>query len=288
MRRFHWVDAFANRAFAGNGCMVVHDAGDVPAGACMALVRETSLTECTFLEPSDVADVKVRYFLADREVDFAGHPTIASVLAWRDAAGHDSDTLTLETGAGVINIRMEGDAVVIASARPQFGAVVDPGEVAALYGLTAGDIIATPQIISVGLGHTIAVVRDLAALKRARLDRPALVAFCHAHAWPGVADMPAPFLVTLGGIDHGGTFARLFLEAGQGEEDAFTGSATAEAGAYLWQHGLIETPQFMAEQGHWMGRPGQATVRVVGAPGSIERVEVGGQGHILMRGDVDL
>lgn len=288
MLRFHWVDAFADRAFAGNGCMVVHDSGHVQTEACMALVRETSLTECTFLEPSAVADVKVRYFLADREVDFAGHPTIASVVAWRDATGHDTDQLTLETGAGVINIKIAGDKIVMATAKPVFGAEIDPADVAELYGLDASDIDGTPQIVSVGLGHTIAVVRSLETLRRATLDRPRLVNFCHRHASPGVAEMPAPFLVALGGIDHDGTFARLFLEAGKAEEDAFTGSATAEAAAYLWLHGMIEIPEFIAEQGHWMGRPGKAEVRVIGAPGAIENVEVAGRGHVLMTGAVDL
>lgn len=268
--------------------MVVHDAGDVPAETCMALVRETSLTECAFLEASNIADVKVRYFLADREVGFAGHPTVASVLAFLDHSGSARDRLILETGAGLIEIRIEDGLVVMGSARPEFGDHVDPGEVAALFGLTQADIVGTPQIVSVGLGHTIAVVRSLEALERAQLNRPDLIAFCHAHAWPKQAEMPAPFLVYVGGIEKGGTFARLFLETGSAEEDAFTGSATAEAAAYLWQHGLIAEPEYIAEQGHWMGRPGEARVRVVGAPGSIERVDVAGRGRILMKGEVDV
>ena len=57
-----WVDAFTDRPFGGNGCAVVHDAGTLSAATCMEFVRETSLVECTFLEPSDVADVRVRYY----------------------------------------------------------------------------------------------------------------------------------------------------------------------------------------------------------------------------------
>ena len=78
-----WVDAFSDRAFGGNGCAVVHGAAGLDDATCMAFVRETSLVECTFLGPSDVADVRVRYFLASREIPFAGHPTVASVAALR-------------------------------------------------------------------------------------------------------------------------------------------------------------------------------------------------------------
>ncbi len=267
--------------------MVVHGAGDIAPETCMALVRETSLTECTFLEPSEVADVKVRYFLADREVDFAGHPTIASVLAWCKETGTSPDELALETGAGIIPIRLRDNRVTMSTAKPQFGAEVPRGDVAEIFGLAPGDITATPQIVSVGLGHTIAFVGSLDALRAATADRAKLVEFCHANTWPGLAEAPAPFLVHVGGLKHGGTFSRLFLETGGASEDAFTGSATAEAAAYLFARGLI-APDFIAEQGHWMGRPGFAKVQVHGQPGKIASVDITGAGHVLMQGQLSL
>lgn len=63
---FDWVDAFSDRAFGGNGCAVVHGGAVLSQDVCMAFVRETSLVECTFTGPSDVADIRVRYFLASR------------------------------------------------------------------------------------------------------------------------------------------------------------------------------------------------------------------------------
>ncbi|MEL7116357.1 MAG: PhzF family phenazine biosynthesis protein, partial [Pseudomonadota bacterium] len=81
---FDWVDAFADAPFRGNGCAVVHDAGHLDVEACLAFTRETSLTECTFLEHSDVADIKIRYFVPTSEIPFAGHPTLASVASLVD------------------------------------------------------------------------------------------------------------------------------------------------------------------------------------------------------------
>lgn len=268
--------------------MVVHDAGSLDAETCLNLVRETSLTECTFLEPSDVADVKVRYFLADREAGFAGHPTIASVIAWLNETGQDLDCLTLETKSGLIPIEVDEGRVSFSLSDPQFGAQLEPTEVAQVFDLKADDIVGMPQIVSVGLGHTITMVRSLDALKRARFDRPKLQEFCHRFAEPGLADAPAPYLVALEGVERGDTFGRLFLEAGNNTEDAFTGSATAETAAYLWRHGLIKGREYVAEQGHWMGRPGHANVRITGDREAIEAVEVVGSGHILMRGELTL
>ena len=102
--KFDWVDAFTDQPFGGNGCAVVHDAADLPAETCKAFTRETGLVECTFLEASDVADMKVRYFMADREIPFAGHPTVASVASMVDRGLAGAGALTLGTGAGIIPI----------------------------------------------------------------------------------------------------------------------------------------------------------------------------------------
>jgi predicted PhzF superfamily epimerase YddE/YHI9 len=58
--------------------------------------------------------------------------------------------------------------------------------------------------------------------------------------------------------------------------------------AYLWHHGLIETPEFTAEQGHGMSRAGQAQVRVFGPRDNITGVDVSGEGFVLMSGQVYL
>jgi trans-2,3-dihydro-3-hydroxyanthranilate isomerase len=59
-------------------------------------------------------------------------------------------------------------------------------------------------------------------------------------------------------------------------------------GAYLWRYGLIRKPEFVAEQGHWMNRPGRATVEVIGARQDIEFVRVGGGAITVLRGELQL
>ncbi len=58
--------------------------------------------------------------------------------------------------------------------------------------------------------------------------------------------------------------------------------------AYLWHYGLIDAPTFTAEQGHWMQRPGQAIVEVVGPRDQIETVKVGGSAVTVLRGELML
>ncbi|MCV3270590.1 PhzF family phenazine biosynthesis protein [Roseobacter sinensis] len=285
---FDWVDAFSDRAFGGNGCAVVHGGAGVPEDVCMAYVRETSLVECTFTGPSDSADLRVRYFLASREIPFAGHPTVATAVAARARGLIEDGPLTLETGAGIIQVEVSGTTVKMTQIAPVFGPTVPADIVAAVGSITASDIVAPPQVVSTGLPFCITVLKDRAALERLRLDVEALAAFGAHLAQPDL-NMLEPFWVTLDGATAAGdTYSRLLLAPPSPAEDAFTGSATGAMAAYLWRHGLIDTPEVVAEQGHGMGRPGQAQVRVLGPRDAITGVEVSGQGVIVMSGTVDL
>ena len=288
---FHWVDAFSDRPFAGNGCVVVHGATDISVSDRLALVRETSLAECAFLVGSEVADFGARYYLADREIPMAGHPTIATVasLIHRglvDLSSGDAE-FTLEVGAGVLPISVSGDGVItMTQMAPEFGPTIDPARIAAIYGLEAQEIVGAPQVVSTGTPFCITVLRDKDALRRAVMDYARLDQF-RRDSGVELAGLMEPFLVTLGGeTAEGDTFSRLMLAPPSLPEDPFTGAATGCMAAYLWANGLIDSPRFVAEQGHWMGRPGRAEVEVLGPRDAISGVRVGGRGYVLMSGEL--
>lgn len=289
---FDWVDAFTTTAFGGNGCVVVHDAQDITIENRLALVRETSLAECAYMVGSDVADFGVRYYLADKEIPMAGHPTIATVasLVDRGLVSVGSE-FTLEVGAGVMAIKVEAGetlpVITMTQAAPEFGPTYGADMIADIYGLEASDIVGVPQSVSTGTPFCITVLKSKEALRRAVMDYEKLDAF-RANAGVSRAELMEPFLVTLGGIEDGDTFSRLLLAPPSLPEDPFTGSATGCMAAYLWHHGLIDQPAFVAEQGHWMGRPGRASVEVLGAREAITGVNVGGSGRVIMRGELTL
>lgn len=283
-----WIDAFTDAPFGGNGCAVVHDGAGLDAETCMRFVRETSLVECTFTGPSDVADVKVRYFLASREIPFAGHPTIATVAALQARGFLSGDTLTLDTGAGPVPVTLRDGWIEMTQVAPEFGPMPEVDLVAEVAGVSPDQIVGQPQLVSTGLPFVITVLKDHAALRAARLNPSALQRLAATLGHDGT-DLMEPFLVTLEGATAAGdTFSRLLLAPPSPLEDPFTGSATGAMAAYLWHHGLMETDSFLAEQGHWMGRPGQARVTRVGAPDAMTGVRVAGQAWRLMSGDLHL
>ncbi|MFS4580573.1 PhzF family phenazine biosynthesis protein [Phaeobacter sp. C3_T13_0] len=285
---FDWVDAFSGRAFGGNGCAVVHGGAELSDDICLAYVRETSLVECTFTGPSEVADLRVRYFLASREIPFAGHPTIATVAALRDRGMMTGDAVTLETSAGLVRVTVADDLIEMTQVAPEYGAFANPELVAAAVSLPVDAIVGRPQRVSTGLPFCITVLRDRAALEAARLDIQALQRLGEAMGAEGI-DLMEPYLVTLNGATaEGDTFSRLLMAPPSPPEDPFTGSATGAMAAYLWHHGMMEPDQFIAEQGHGLGRPGQAVVTRVGPAEAPSGIRVAGKGYVLMRGTVDL
>ncbi|WP_375689497.1 PhzF family phenazine biosynthesis protein [Pseudooceanicola sp. LIPI14-2-Ac024] len=291
---FDWVDAFTDTSMGGNPCVVVHGAAEIPVERRIALVRETRLSECAYLVPSDRADFGARYYLPDGEIPMAGHPTVATVISLLDRGlvrlQDGRAAFTLEVGSGVLPITVTGrdgaaPVVTMTQAQPVFGKVYDRGAVAALFGLSVADVLDDPQTVSTGSAFCILPLKDIAALRRAVPDHAAIAAFLDA----ADTDCRMVFLTTpQGATAAGDTFSRLLMRPPGPEEDSFTGSATGCMAAYLWARGHLDRPAFTAEQGHDMGRPGAAQVEVLGPREAITGVRVGGSGTVLMRGTLEL
>jgi trans-2,3-dihydro-3-hydroxyanthranilate isomerase len=135
------------------------------------------------------------------------------------------------------------------------------------------------QTVSTGTPQLMIPVRGQDVLQRIEIDGAAY------RRLQAQADWFSVHIFCLGGVTPTGqTFARHLVPF----EDPFTGSATGGMGAYLWRYGLINQPTFIAEQGHWMHRPGQATVEVVGPRENITAVKVGGSAVTVLRGELIL
>jgi trans-2,3-dihydro-3-hydroxyanthranilate isomerase len=288
---FMQVDAFTTQRLAGNPCAIVFDADELTDGQMLAIAREMNLSETSFVLRSQMADVRARYFTPAEEIPMAGHPTVATFHALletgRLAQPGNAATFSLELKAGVIRVDVAGsDAnrhIIMTQKPPQFLSVHDPAVIMPIFGLTPDDAItnAPIQTVSTGTPQLMICVRDLDALRRIQMNQAAYSKLRQQ------SDFFSPHLFCVQGVTaEGQTFARHFGTPPDTMEDPFTGSATGGMAAYLWHHGLIDSPTFVAEQGHWMQRPGQATVEITGTRNNIEAVRVGGPAVTVLRGEL--
>ncbi len=288
------VDAFTSRALTGNACAVVFDADTLDDAMRQSIAREMNLSETAFVQRAKSADVAARYFTPAEEIPLAGHPTIATVHALFESGRMRRvgalTRISLELKVGPIDVEVharEGRVprIVMSQMRPKFLARYAVEDVLPVFGLSPDDAMpgVVPQTVSTGTPQLMIAVRSHDALRRLRVDADAYAAL-HADG-----DFFSPHVFALGGAsDEGATFARHIGALPGGAEDPFTGSATGGMAAYLWHYALIASPVFVAEQGHWMGRPGKAFVEVVGERDAIETVKVGGEAVTVVRGELDL
>src|ERR1700727_162356 len=96
-RRFPYVqiDVFTSQRLAGNQLVVFTDARGLTDSDMLALARETTLQETTFVFPRDPATerrdgIKVRIFSPEGELPFAGHPTLGTAAVLRMAGAPPS------------------------------------------------------------------------------------------------------------------------------------------------------------------------------------------------------
>ena len=228
------VDAFTDSPLGGNPCAVVFDAGDMPAELMQAVAREMNLSETAFVMHSDVADYRVRYFTPAEEIPLAGHPTIATTYALVQSgrlkieAEHTVLTLELQVGPIRVDIFAERGAVqriIMTQKKPAFMQQYSAEDVAPVFNLTADDLLpgSVVQTVSTGTPQLMMVLRNLEALKKARVDIPSYVALREK------GDFFSPHLFCLTGVtNEGHTFARHFGTPPDIFEDPFTGSLQVE------------------------------------------------------------
>lgn len=287
------VDAFTTRPLAGNPCAVVLEADDLSEKTMQAIALEMNLSETAFVMSSDVADFRARYFTPSEEIPLAGHPTIATVhtLIQNGLVSYKGKKeIRLQLEAGVITVEVADTPsgrprITMTQMKPQFLRTYDPAEVLPAFGLEEEDILEGTPIMTVSTGtpQLMVPLKSLEALQKARpvIDRLTEL--------KSSGDFFSPHLFILKGFtERGATFARHFGLPPDTFEDPFTGSATGGMGAYLWHHQLIDSPTFLAEQGHLMKRPGEAFVEVVGPSDAIETVKVGGFAVEVMSGKLYL
>src|SRR3954471_20269293 len=118
-RPFKLVDVFGTEAFSGNPLAVIADAEGLSTEEMQRITRWLNLSETTFLlPPTDArADYRVRIFTLDREMPFAGHPTLGTCHAWLEAGGtpRDPGEIVQECGAGLVPVRRTDELLAFAA-----------------------------------------------------------------------------------------------------------------------------------------------------------------------------
>lgn len=258
----HMVDVFASGPLSGNPLAVITGGQALTTAQMQQLTRWFNLSETAFLLPPTQAqaDYRVRIFTLDREMPFAGHPTLGSCHAWLSQRGapQNAGHIVQECGAGLVQIRQEhGRLAFAAPPMLRFGAPTADELDAALrmLGITAEEVQAASWIDNGPgwLGIRLASAEQVLALNPAR-------------QWPTRMDVGVvgPYARGVGGASgaSGASPAacevRAFFSDHQGAivEDPVTGSLNASLAQWLFATGVMDS-DYVAAQGRCLGRDGR-------------------------------
>ena len=277
MTQFEIVDVFGSGLFAGNPVAVVSGADAIDPALFQRITRWLNLSETTFVFPPTHpdADYRVRIFTLDREMPFAGHPTMGTCHAWLNAglATKNADTVVQECGAGLVPIRRgQGSLAFKAPPLIRDGAVdeTDLADVARLLQIDRSGIVDAswadngPGWIAVMLASAQAV---LAVEPLRHFPRRMNV---------GLVGDYAP------GSETAFELRALFSDPnGSIIEDPVTGSLNAAVAQWLYATGRV-TRGYRASQGTRLGRAGRIDITYAGGD-----VWVGGHVRTMFSGRVE-
>ncbi len=276
-RRFSQVDVFSKDPTFGNGLAVVLDADGMSTEQMQRFAAWTNLAETTFLLPPDQpeADYQIRIFTPNKEMLFAGHPTLGSAHAWRAAGGVTKrDGMIVQScKIGLVEIDTKGDVLAFAAPETKIARLPDTdlAEIAAALDLPEG-AIKTSALLDNGPVWKLVELSDAQAvldIDATKVSYPDYMGISLIGAYP--TGSPCAFET------------RNITPSSGMLEDPITGSMNAAIAHWLAQSGRLTDP-LVISQGTQLGCTGRVHV----TPSPDGRIWIGGHVNSLITGHLEL
>jgi len=285
---FHIVDVFAEEKYAGNQLAVFRDDEGLPGELMQRIAKEMNFQESTFITGIDLDNLvfKVRIFTKERELPFAGHPTLGTAYVIQKAiVGRQVEKVTLDLKAGMIPVTFsyvdgEADVLWMKQLNPVFGETHPPEPVAEFLGLEPEDIDADWPIqeVSTGVPFFMIPLRTRDAVVRTSINRDKLEAYTQG------TEAKSPLVFCREPV-HPENHLKVRMIGSTGEDPA-TGSANGCLAGYLAKHRYFGGPKVdvRVEQGYEIGRPSLLYLRSEDRGEEVD-VYVGGKNAMVAKGE---
>ncbi len=259
---FYIVDVFAEEKYAGNQLAVFTNAGTLSDIKMQKIAKEMNYSETTFVLSEEERTLRydVRIFTPEKEVPFAGHPTLGTAfIIQKEIMKKPTKEVILNLKVGQIPVTLVyGNGVLdtlwMKQMPPEFFQVFDTGEISPVLSIDEKDIDNKFPIqeVSTGLPFIIVPLKSLDAVKRAKIAKDkyyelientkakAILIFC-----------PEPC------SKENDLHVRVFVDYYGIPEDPATGSGNGCLAGYLVKNLYFgkDYIDIKVEQGYEIGRP---------------------------------
>jgi trans-2,3-dihydro-3-hydroxyanthranilate isomerase len=277
--RFRYVvaDVFTDTPLAGNQLAVFTDARELPEELLQPIAKEIGFSETVYVyAPAEGGHARMRIFTPVQEIPFAGHPTLGTAFVL--AQPMQLEEIRLETGSGIVAVRLEreGPRIVFGRMQQPIPTVepFDEGPVLAALGVERSEL--PVEVYDNGIRHVYVALASREEVAGLRPDFGAL------------AELDTVGVNCFAGSGEQWK-TRMFAPGSGVAEDPATGSAAGPLALHLARYGRIGWgDEIRIEQGAEIGRPSILFARADGSPDAVERVEVGGSAVVVARGEFRL
>ena len=287
-RRFLQLDVFSPYPGAGNPLAVVLDAEGLDEAAMQAIARWTRLPETTFVFAPEApgSSYRLRMFSPQKEVPFAGHPSVGTAHAvLEEAVAAPVDGVLVQDGiAGTLPLQVDGTGaartIAIRTPRASVAEVAQPDDPrlqAALADWSLGAL--PPARMAGGRSWWVVELRDEATLRALRPDWDAIAALAESTDSMGV------FAYARSTGESWDLAVRAFVGNGRRFEDAASGAANAVLAAWLDSRDALPGAgrRYVVSQGREVGHDARLSLHI-DANGDVWS---GGQVQTVIRGTLD-
>lgn len=297
---YHILDVFTDQRFSGNPLAVVLGADGLTASTMQSVAREFNLSETVFVAPPEnpMHSARIRIFTPERELPFAGHPTVGTAVLLADLRspsvnGERDAIIALEETIGTVRVGVRARsggtpfAEFDAPRLPEVRDRVPPADrIASLLGLLPREIgfeNHKPLLIAAGPTFLHIPVASQEALGRVSINMS---------EWRqsiSPLDCVGIYLYTRQCVHTTSAFhARMFAPEAGVNEDPATGAAAVgfAAAAYAFDEYPDGTHKRIVEQGYEMGRPSHIALTLVVKGGKLAVVRIGGHAVRVAEGRI--
>ncbi len=288
MVKVYIVNAFTKNGKGGNPAGVCLDAGKLSITDRKHIAKAMNLSETAFVEPSEKADVLVRFFTPIDEIPLCGHATIATFHLLRELRKIKSGIRKMETlTRGIREISLEENGLLYMSQLvPENPKRINPPDVLSWLGIDGTQLKRDLEIMiyDTGVPTLLIPMRDRESLKNLKPDMKGVEQFeidhgnCVVYAFSLQTQEP-------GSSAHG----RMFAPAHGITEESATGVANGALACYLFDHRVVDGSNVIKlEQGYTMGKPSEILARIKYAGRELTNIEIGGLATVVGEKEIEL
>jgi PhzF family phenazine biosynthesis protein len=203
------VDAFADRAFAGNPAAVCPLDAWLPDATLQAIAAENNLSETAYFVAEN-GGYRLRWFTPTVEVALCGHATLATAYVIANHVEPGIEKVAFHSASGPLTVTRDGEVFTLDFPSEPPAAFADVGAVAAALGLAPQEVVKAPKIDG---GKIMAVLASEAEVRGAQPDMEKVKA------------LPGDGLIVTAPGDSVDFVSRYFAPHAGIPEDPVTGSA---------------------------------------------------------------